>query len=298
MLEVLLILLGMIVLGLLWKMLYDSTHFQTTEYLVSDPRINKTYRAVVLSDLHNTRYGRKNQVLLQKIRQLEPDMILIAGDMLTAKPKADPGPALELLRALALAYPVYYGNGNHEHRIKLYPEVYGELAKRYEKGLQEAGIHPLINEGRDLPEGGIRIVGCEIDRQYYKRFHKTPMEEEYLRELLGEPDPDRFTILLAHNPDYFPEYADWGADLVLSGHVHGGVVRIPFLDKGVISPAIRLFPRYDGGGFCEKKSCMIVSRGLGCHTIPFRLFNPGDLILLELSRGPVRETKKRTRKSR
>ena len=103
------------------------------------------------------------------------------------------------------------------------------------------------------------------------------MDQDYLASLIGRPDPDSFHILLAHNPDYFPRYAEWGADLVLSGHVHGGIMKLPLLG-GVISPSLRLFPKYDGGLFEERNSRMILGRGLGSHTIPIRVFNPGELI--------------------
>ena len=108
------------------------------------------------------------------------------------------------------------------------------------------------------------------------------MNNCYLQETLGEVKEDYYEILLAHNPDYFEEYADWGADLVLSGHVHGGMMRLPILG-GVVSPAFKLFPKYDGGLFKIGKSTMILSRGLGMHTIPIRIFNPGELILLKIS---------------
>ena len=107
------------------------------------------------------------------------------------------------------------------------------------------------------------------------------MDAGYIKELLGESRKDYFTILLAHNPDYFPEYDAWGADLVLSGHVHGGLMRLPLLG-GVVSPATRLFPKYDGGLFEGKNGKMILGRGLGTHTLPIRIFNPGELIVVEL----------------
>ena len=186
------------------------------------------------------------------------------------------------LTELAKKYPVYYGNGNHEHRLKLYPENYGDMAGRYEEALTKIGIHRLVNEHKDLPEYGIRIYGSEIDRLYYKRFGIQPMNPEYLPGLLGQPSEAYFNILIAHDPDYFPKYADWGADLVLSGHVHGGMVRVPFWGKGVVSPNVRLFPKYDGGEFTIGKSRMLLSRGLGMHTIPIRLFNPGEILEVEL----------------
>ena len=108
------------------------------------------------------------------------------------------------------------------------------------------------------------------------------MDPEYLKTLLGQPSEENYTILIAHNPDYFPKYAEWGADLVLAGHVHGGMVRVPFWGKGVVSPNVRLFPKYDGGEFTIGKSRMLLSRGLGMHTIPIRLFNPGEILEVEL----------------
>ena len=107
------------------------------------------------------------------------------------------------------------------------------------------------------------------------------MEDEYLKETLGEHKEGVYQILLAHNPEYFEEYAAWGADLVLSGHVHGGIMRLPLLG-GVISPKLVLFPKYDGGRFYEKDSTMILSRGLGMHTLPIRIFNPAELVVIHL----------------
>ena len=178
-------------------------------------------------------------------------------------------------------YPIYYGMGNHETRLFLYPDVYGDMGKDYERDLNSINIKLLKNEIVEC-EDFIQICGLDMDRQYYKRFNKMPMEEGYLRETLGELKKENYNILLAHNPDYFEEYALYGADLVLSGHVHGGMMRLPLLG-GVVSPAFRLFPKYDGGIFKQNQSTMILSRGLGMHTIPIRIFNPGELILLKLS---------------
>ena len=116
---------------------------------------------------------------------------------------------------------------------------------------------------------------------YYKKLRKSVMKVSYLNSLLGRPCADEYNILLAHNPDYFQAYAGWGADLVLSGHVHGGIMRLPVLG-GVLSPALRLFPRYDGGLYEEGKSKMVLGRGLGTHTLPIRVFNPGELIVVRL----------------
>lgn len=280
--DVVITVIAVILVVLVWIMLYDSNRFVVRHYLLRDQRIKKPVKAVVLADLHNKKYGKENERLLQAIDEIRPDMILIAGDILTAKPKASLETAVDLLTKLAGKYPIYYGNGNHEHRLKLYPENYGDMAERYEEALQKIGIRRLVNEHTVLEESGICIYGSEIDKLYYKRFGIQPMDPEYLKSLLGQPSAEKYTILIAHNPDYFPKYADWGADLVLAGHVHGGMVRVPIWGKGVVSPNVRLFPKYDGGEFTLGKTRMLLSRGLGMHTIPIRLFNPGEVLEVDL----------------
>lgn len=281
MLDILITVLGIILIVLVWVMLYDSNRFVVRRFVVSDRRIRRPVKAVLIADLHNKCYGRNNERLLAEIRKQKPDMILVAGDILTAKPGKSMEPGISFLRELVKDFPVYYGNGNHEHRLKLYPETYGDMGERYGQALHEMGIEPLVNGHVVLEDCGIAVYGAEIEREYYKRFRKTDMEEGHMRKLLGKPKEGLFTVLLAHNPDYFPRYAEWGADLTLSGHVHGGVARVPFLGRGVISPGLRLFPRYDGGIFREGRAVMILSRGLGMHTIPVRLFNPGELWVIE-----------------
>lgn len=281
MLDIIITIIGILALILLWVILYDSNRFVVQRMTVEDKRIKKNCRAVVISDLHNKCFGKDNAQLLEAIRAEKPDFILAAGDILTAKPKAKLEPALHFLRELVQDYPVYYGNGNHEHRLKLYPETYGDMAERYAEGLKEIGIRPLVNAHVQLPEAGICVYGAEIDRYYYKRFVVRKMNADYMERILGQPDEGCYNVLLAHNPDYFPQYAAWGADLTLSGHVHGGIVRVPFWGKGVIAPTLRLFPKYDGGVFKEGESTMILSRGLGVHTIPIRAFNPGELWVVD-----------------
>jgi len=267
--------------GLAGIMFYDTSRFVTVETKLRSKKIKKSVTFVVLADLHNKSYGKDNCRLLKKIDEIHPDMILIAGDMLNAKPEADFSKSVAFLQELAKKYKLLYGIGNHEHRLFLYPEVYGSMYEEYWQALQNKNIIRLENKKLQFDEAGICVYGVQIGKEFYKRFKLKKMEKNYLKRILGEPDDKYFNILLAHNPDYFEEYAAWGADLVFSGHVHGGIVRLPFLG-GVLSPACRLFPEYDGGIYKEKDSTMILSRGLGSHTIPVRLFNPGELHVVYL----------------
>ncbi|MBO5208641.1 MAG: metallophosphoesterase [Lachnospiraceae bacterium] len=262
-------------------MCYDCNRFVNVEYEVQSEKLTKEYNFVLLSDLHNKSFGKDNEKLLREIKNLAPDAILVAGDMMTAQKGEKFQIALCFMEQLAKEYPIYYGMGNHEYRAGLYPEQYGNMYEEYMNGLHTCGIDPLINETVNLPSANISVCGLQMDRCFYKRFRKYPMKEEYLREVLGNPQQDKFQILIAHNPEYFEEYAKWGADLVVSGHVHGGLMRLPYLG-GVVSPKLTLFPKYDGGRFKEGNSEMILSRGLGTHTLPIRIFNPGELIMIRL----------------
>lgn len=278
---ILLTILGLLGITLVWLMIYDSLRFVVVKHEFSHPQIKKNVRAVVLSDLHNKQFGKENELLLDSIRKEKPDFVLIAGDMITAAPRHSLKKALLFLEKLSREFPVYYGNGNHEQRLKLYPDIYQDMADELHAAIKQDGIALLENENLVLPEIGIRIYGLELDRKFYKRRHVPKMEKDYLESCLGEADAENCCVLLAHNPDFFENYCAWGADLVLSGHVHGGIVRVPFWGKGVLSPSVRLFPKYDGGVFEKDNTSMILSRGLGMHTIPFRLFNPGELIVLD-----------------
>lgn len=282
MISMILFILGILICFFLLVMYYDCSRFVTVAYEVESEKITGEYTFVLLADLHNKSFGEKNEKLLHKIEELAPDAVLIAGDMLTAhekKPRHQV--AIDFMSQIGMKYPVYYGLGNHEHRLALYPEESGGRYEMYLESLHKAGVEPLINEHVALPSVNIDIAGLQLDRCYYRKFRTYPMPDTYMEDLLGEPKRGAFQILIAHNPDYFEDYAKWGADLVVSGHVHGGLMRLPVLG-GVVSPKLTLFPAYDGGRFEKGGSAMILSRGLGTHTLPIRIFNPGELVVIHM----------------
>lgn len=274
---ILLILLGVLILWGVCDSVYDTKTYRVTSYELTSPKIKKEFRFVVLSDLHNKTFGKNNAKLISGIKGLHPDAVMIAGDMITATEGEDVSDTIHLLTELAKSYPVYYGIGNHEEKLGRKPERYGSLYADYMSALEKAGVKPLINEKRTLSEYGISVCGLQIESTYFKRFGLPKMEQEDLKRLVGVPERDKYQILIAHHPDYFPQYADWGADLVLSGHNHGGIVRVPFLG-GAVSPRCILFPKYDGGRFEEGQATMLLSRGLGTHTLPVRILNHAELL--------------------
>ncbi|MFR2663848.1 MAG: metallophosphoesterase, partial [[Clostridium] scindens] len=127
----------------------------------------------------------------------------------------------------------------------------------------------------------ICITGLEIGLDGYRKFGRRPMEEEEIESRVGTADSS-YQILLAHNPAYVAAYRKWGADLILSGHLHGGIVRIPGIG-GVIAPDFTLFPKYSGDIYREEDATVVVSKGLGAHSVPIRLLNPAEMVVLVLN---------------
>lgn len=262
-------------------MAIDCHRFVVREYVCESDKLHKNGKIVMLSDLHNKSFGKNNEKLMEAIDNEAPDMIVIAGDMYTSEKGEDNSKTAEFVCRLAKKYPVYYGNGNHEHKTKVNTDVFGDIYQSYAMRLKQAGVVMLENERITLPAYNMDIYGIEIDREYYGKFKKLTMPVSYPEELLGKTLKERFTLLIAHNPDYFETYVKWGADLTVSGHIHGGLMILPLLG-GVIAPSLRLFPKYDGGEFNEGNSTMILGRGLGTHTLPIRIFNPGELVVIRL----------------
>lgn len=276
--------------GMLFLVLGESMRecrsFRMTHYEVKPSgkyRTDQESRIVFLSDLHNQVYGSQNDILLEKIHKAEPDLILIGGDMLIGKKNVSPNNALEFIEQLPGLAPVYYALGNHEQRIKRDIEKYGNLMYDYRRKLTKAGVHFLENDSVDISLKGsdLRITGLALPLDYYEKIKSVPVTRREIEKLAGPADGTRYQILLAHNPVYVPAYKEWGADLALCGHLHGGVMRIPGW-RGVVTPRATLFPKYSGEMTVEDDMTVVVSKGLGTHTVNLRVFNPAEVVVLHL----------------
>lgn len=260
--------------------------FKVTRYRVRTGTETRSqeqpFSAVFLSDLHNASYGENNSRLLQEIRNENPALILIAGDMLTAGSNPQSDAAVALMNELTKRYQVYYANGNHEHRMKENTDKYGDRFERYSNTIKSLGVHLLENGGErvEINKMAFHIWGLELDHTFFRRGRSGMLSPSQIEELLGSPDEQSFNILLAHHPAYFDAYAAWGAQLTLSGHLHGGIIRLPFLG-GVVSPQMRLFPKYDRGMYTKDGKKLIVSAGLGSHTVNVRINNPPELVVID-----------------
>ncbi|MFQ9510766.1 MAG: metallophosphoesterase [Lachnospiraceae bacterium] len=276
------------VLGILLRSWYERHHLTVANYSIETDKLGKEwngYTFAVLADLHDNEFGQENKDLMAQIKMACPDAILIAGDMMVVKEwkKKNLKVTRTLIKQLASQYPVFYGNGNHEQRMRENSEAYPGWYEEFQQILKENRVHYLSDDTITLEKGGTKLTisGLDIDRKYYEKGKKVEMEPGLVTRKLGRPDPSIFHVLLAHTPLYLEEYEQWGADLVLSGHFHGGTIRLPIMG-GVMSPQCQFFTARDRGLIRFNRTRMIVSGGLGTHSINIRLNNYPQLVVVRL----------------
>lgn len=284
-LEILSILITVCVIAVIVISYFENRRLVITRYQIKDSLIPKAfdgYHIVQLSDLHNASFGEQNEKLIYYIKELSPDIILITGDMIIGKPGMAVDFAADTVNALCEIAPVYFSMGNHELRASIYTDTYGNMWKDFKSRLSSK-VHLLLDTEIRIQRGKdfIHLYGLNLTPELYRRLVRTPMPADYLISIFGECNPSEYHILMAHNPDYFKEYTVWGANLIFSGHVHGGMIRIPLLG-GVISPMIRFFPKFDKGLFTNDNKYMILSGGLGNHTFKFRVNNLPEIVSVTL----------------
>ena len=267
--------------GLAWSK-YERGHLVTEELVFSSSKIKEPAILVFLSDLHDNTFGEKNEKLLKEIKRIHPDAVLIGGDTMVTKPgRADLSRTKELLQGISrLSCPVFYANGNHEQRMQRDRGVYGSMYDEFRKLLEEYQVNYLQNKTVQWRDD-IAVSGVDIAWKYYQDFHPDSMVPSYLARRLGKAESERFQILLAHSPLFFDAYAGWGADLSLAGHFHGGTIRLPGLG-GVMTPQYQFFHPFCGGVFEQNGRWMLVSRGLGTHSINIRIGNRPQLAVIRL----------------
>lgn len=267
-----------------------SNHFLSVKnYTVKSPKLPnsfKGYKIALITDLHNASFGKDNNILIKKLEEAAPDLVLLGGDMVSTS-DTDYSVFFSLAEKLAESYDTYFIVGNHEQALG------EERTELFYQSVESLGVKTLNNKMVTLEKNGekINLYGMWFNLRYYtdRSEDATHTEQNYyfgtdaMEEILGKPNNENFNLLLTHNPLYFETYAKWGADLTLSGHTHGGMIRIPF-KGGVYSPEKTFFPEYDGGLFEKQNKTLIVSRGLGNGTEGFRLFNPPELVFVVLER--------------
>lgn len=245
--------------------LFQNKHLTVDEYIFTSPKVGESadgFKILQISDLHNAAFGKNNSRLLEKMREQQPDIIVITGDIADSS-HTDIDRAVDFCRDAAKLCPCYYITGNHELWLT------EEERQQLYSGIAEAGVVFLQDE-TVCPAEGIALTGLGDDSLYDGTLAR-------LSQAVGEED---LHIVLAHEPQYLEkEYALSSPDLVIAGHAHGGQIRLPFIG-GLVAPDQGFFPEYTAGEYKSGDTAMYVSRGLGNSVIPLRVFNYPEINVL------------------
>ncbi len=256
----------------------ENRQLTTVNYNVKIPNLPDGFngkKILHLSDLHQKRFGDGFNNLLNSCSFCKPDYIFFTGDLFS-RCEENLAPKVVLMQRLMKIAPVYYVIGNHEADV---PEKSDALNYR----LKQEGVNVLINRKVRIYEGNdfVNLYGLALGSRYFmnegSHSKAHPVTTKKIEYLLGTADKSQCNLLLAHNPLVFEKYAEWGADLTFSGHVHGGIIRLPIVG-GLLSPERKFFPKYSRGIYQKDGAQMVVSAGLG----KFRLNNPAEIVCVRL----------------
>jgi len=239
-------------------------------YTVVSPKLTAEVRLAVVTDFHSSDNA---DDVVAMVTSCAPDAVLMVGDMFDDDIANRPTErTLSLMRQLSAQYPCYYVSGNHEAWT-------GEMDALYQQ-TEEAGVTVLRMSSGVLTVRGQRIALCGVPDPYEMVLSGAPDTEEQLRQALEDVDSADFTVLLAHRPELLAKYAQFPLDLVVSGHAHGGQVRIPGVLNGLYAPNQGWFPKLAGGAYTQDGTTLIVSRGLAVRTRLPRIFNRPEVVLV------------------
>lgn len=249
---------------LLCQAIWANTALELNSYTVKSSKLPQGFdgfRVAQVSDLHNAEI----KGLVDMLRKAQPDIIALTGDLIDSR-NTDIQAALHFIEQAVCIAPCYYVPGNHESRIDEY--------SAFRDQLKELGVTVLENETVTLTAGAdtITLAGMK-DPDFTDTDITTVMAEVY--------DAESFTLLLSHRPELFAQYVQQGFDLVLSGHAHGGQIRLPLIG-GLFAPEQGFFPKYDTGLYQNGATSMVVSRGIGNSLFPLRIGNRPEVVIIEL----------------
>lgn len=259
---------------------YANTYLETTYYEVKDEKIPQSfegYKIAHLSDIHNTKNLRLRQQIIQKLKEEKPQMIAITGDLVDSR-KTDIQASLDFIDEIKNIAPIYYVAGNHEHRLADLDFLL--------QGLQDRGVTILDTKLLPLktPQGQdfLQIMGV-FDPWFLN--NQLSDEGDRVQEAVASTgwNPEIFTIFLSHRPELLSDYAEIGSELVLSGHAHGGQIRLPFIGA-LVAPGQGFFPKLTQGLHQEKNTRLVISRGIGNSILPYRINNQPELVIIHLHR--------------
>ncbi|MCG7346062.1 metallophosphoesterase [Sporosarcina sp. ACRSL] len=271
------IILFIVFLSLFGLYLYkENTTIGVTFVEIESDRIPESFhhfRIVQLSDIHDSEFGENNAELVNKVKQLSPDVIFITGDFIDRN-RYDLAHSLEIVKQLQDVAPFYFVTGNHEISTNDTEHIKSELTS--------FGVHVLTNESVIVDKGnGEKIAVGGIEDPLSSNLDEKEYVERAIDKAFNDVQGDIYRILLSHRPEQFNVYVDRQIDLVFSGHAHGGQIRIPGIG-GLLAPGQGWFPTYTSDVHEKDGTAMVVSRGLGNSLVPIRVFNQPEVIVVTL----------------
>lgn len=268
--------------GLIAYLLYlENTSLRVTHYEITCPDLSKAFngfRIALISDLHGNTFGREQAQLVAAIREFEADIITIPGDLVDER-EFTFAPAVSLIKGIQGLAPVYYVCGNHE-------AASGKL-DMIQAQLENFGVTVLRNQAVSIIRGdsSIRVAGLDDPLTLNAPASRREKELHHILSQITADNPGAFTILLSHRPELIDVYAASEVDLVLCGHAHGGLIRLPGVG-GLVAPGQGLLPSYTAGLYQTCNTFMVVGRGLGnSAAFQVRIFNRPELVLITLRSG-------------
>lgn len=266
-----------LIITLICNIIYCHNTINVNRYDINTQKLKTNLRVAMISDLHMKDYGNNNEKLVNIIKQESPDIIAVLGDF-TVKESENYDAVLKLMPRLVNIAPTYYVLGNHELSIL--------DTTNFAEDVKGTGVHLLINESEYFEKDGEKILIGGIKQYPYYDFQIPGFENEerYFIDDFIEKEKNNFGILLCHYPEYFMwKFNELDIDLMLCGHTHGGLIRIPFIG-GLIAPEQGLFPEYDMGYFESDTAKMIVTSGLSTSSIIPRINNTGEVCIIDINK--------------
>lgn len=255
---------------------FDSyINIDVTHYDIKSDKLTKNYKIMLLTDLHNRDVTDK---IYEIYKNEKPDFIVMSGDMTNERIENGYTHLFELCNKLK-DKPIYYVFGNHEENMT------DERQNKYIKEVEDKTNVTLLNNKVLELEDNFVIYGFSHQVKYYLASTKEKLDEQYIIDRIGDIDKSKYNLLISHDPLLYDLYSNIGYDSVLSGHIHGGVINIPFVG-GLLSPDFTFFPKYYKGDNVFDKTHVVISRGLGFgYMMPIRLFNRGEVVIINLMKN-------------
>ena len=259
---------------LLMVVICCDIRLKTVRYTFTSPKVENSFKIALITDLHGNKYGKNQSTLIDAIDKENPDVVLLGGDIFDDKISYEKSE--ETIAILSKKYKCYYVTGNHEYWSKDVDNIL-EIIKSYDITILQGAVDTIDINGQI-----VNICGVD-DPENYVYLDGGQTLEDQLKQVEDKLNKDYYTILLSHRPEYYDLYSQYGFDLVLSGHAHGGQWRIPGILNGLYAPNQGLLPEYAGGLYEYDGGTLVVSRGLDRQGVKVpRIFNRPELVIIEV----------------